>query len=496
MMRPTHLLNRTTFAILVSLLLAPAFAAGQGGTVFDIDLGTLGIEGLQQISPDRVFRPLDMVNTRSGAEGWALGGAFVGNASGIGSVSWNPAGLARLDGSQLTGNLNWIRSSGATTGFPDTFSIPNSPQLSVRRYDVKLKGRARYEMLGAASSKEVLGGRTLAGALSFRRYLELTFPEEVVADMIFGGGGGFPVTLAFDNREEGGVDALAASAAMEIIPDRLLAGVNLNYLDGILRANQQQLVGGVGSLVTGLEKLSFDYRGFSTDLGLQFRHERLGSIGLRYTPKYTVEVTKGRFLSRSLPATGGADVFILHARIAGYDMEVPPLLSVGGWFQITPRLHFAAEYDKQNWEETKIEYREEFVGREADPELPLRDVSNLRFGLEGRYLQYRGNEIPVRVGYRTGPLSMADLDPIDENGDFRPSGQWDGKDAVESSSITFGVGFETKNLRYDFGYEVLDYKFSRFYFDSPRDAFVNPQSVVVDIDRRVTQFRLSATLSL
>lgn len=487
---------------LIAILLAcamglPALAGAQDGIEYiDIDLGTIGIDGLQQISPSRVFRPLDMVNARAGAAGWAMGGAFVGDASGVRAVSSNPAGLARLDGAQLTGDLNWIRSSGATTGFPDTFSIPNSPQLSIRSYEVNLKARARYDMLGAATAREILGGRTIAGAVSFRRYMDVTFPEEIYTDMVFGGGGGFPVTLAFDNQEDGGIDAIAASTALEIIPDQLSAGVNLNYLDGTLRGNQQQLIGGTGSAVSGKQKLSFDYRGLSADFGLQYRHERFGSIGLRYTPKYTVEVTKGKYLNQNLPTTGVAQVYIIHARIAGYDMEVPSLLSVGGWFRITPKLHVAAEYDKQNWEETKIDYREEFIGRESNPQLPLRDVANIRFGLEGRYLKYREIDIPVRVGYRSGPLSMAELSPVDEDGRLRPAQQWDGEDGIESTSITFGIGFETKNLRYDLGYEVLDYKFSRFYFDAPYDPFVNPQSVVVNVDRRVTQIRLSATFDL
>ena len=116
------------------------------------------------------------------------------------------------------------------------------------RYEVGLQGQIRYDLMGAATSMELPGGRRLAGALSLRRYLNTTYPEEIIADLSYQGAGSFPVTVAFDGDEEGGVDAAAASVGFEAIPGLLSVGANLNYLNGRLRMTEETIVATLGSV--------------------------------------------------------------------------------------------------------------------------------------------------------------------------------------------------------------------------------------------------------
>ncbi len=488
--------------ILALGLSTPALADGE---IESINLGTFGLETLKYAQPSAVFRPLDMVGARAGAQGWAMGGANVAGASGIESVGWNPAGLATLSRPAAFADIEWTRSSGTTTGFPDTFKVEGAPLLSLRTYEVNLGAGLRYNMLGAGTATQVSGGRTLSGAVSVRRYLNVCYPEDIVANMVTPEASGFPITMALEGEESGGVDAIAGTVAFDLLPSQLSIGANLNYLNGRLRARNEVHVTGAGTEVpTSASSIDFDYAGISTDLGLQFRREGLGAVGVRFTPAYTLEVTKGRFSSMAI--TTGEDVpdLATYGRVAGYDMKVPSLLSVGASASVTERVRLAAEYNIQNWSETEVTYRDEFVGREPDPSLPLHDVSSLHIGAEARYFSFRGIGLPVRLGFHTGAMSMQNLKSevtetvIIEGRPTKvllPASEWVDDDDVRLTAFAFGFAFEAKSLRYDVSYEVADYTFNRFYFDIPRDDFLNKESIVVEIDRRVTQLRLSASMS-
>jgi len=481
-------------ALAAALLLVAPVARSQGGfTVAQVDAGTFGLQQLQYVAPSLVFRPLDMLGVRAGAEGWAMGGANVAHATGIGAIAWNPAGLGWTERPSIAGELESIRSSGVVTGVPDTFNIPGQPRFSVRGYEVNLKSVLRYKMLGAGRPIHLFGTKRVVGALSLRRYLDVTYPEVVIAELSFREGVSFPVKIAADEKESGGVDAAAVSAAVEIIPGQASIGVNLNLLDGRLRSNQEYIVSAGGySYTPAVRKVHWSYRGLSTDLGIQYRREGLGGVGVRYTPSYTLAVTRGRFSIQEVPGVGGTTAYLLYGRLAGYDMVVPRLLTVGLWIEPRPWLKVAADLNSQKWSETEIKYREAFVGREQNPSLPLRDVESYHFGAEANLLKLGQVSLPFRLGYQGGPLSVAKLSPNLKSYDLDT---WPGGE-VKSNAYDFGIGFEVGNVRYDLSYEVLDYKIKKFYFDEPYNYLLNDQSLVVKVDRRVTLLRLGATLLL
>ena len=146
-------------------------------------------------------------------------------------------------------------------------------------------------------------------------------PEAIVADLSVEGSGddddSTGSTIALDTTEQGGVDAVAATIGVEIIPGQLAAGVNFNLLDGIFRSTITSSApsGGLGES-TGHQRLDFDYRGFSTDLGVQYRREGLAAVGVRYPPSYKLAVTKGRYVSQSIPLPGSEFVYRVHGIVA------------------------------------------------------------------------------------------------------------------------------------------------------------------------------------
>lgn len=487
-MRLRMRMMRMAAAARLSVLLALILPSAALAQIIDIDLGTLLMDDLQLLSPSSVFRPLDMTGVRAGARASGMGGVYVADAEGVEAVAWNPAGLGWLERSDLAGDLSWIQSSGTTSGFPDTFNIPTVAVVNVTRYEVNLKARVRYNMLGAATSLHTFGSGRVAGALSFRRYLDLSYPEEIVEDLSFQEAGSFPVTLAFDGTEKGGVDAIGASVGLQIIPGLLSAGGTINSLNGRLRENQDLIIAtGGASLPSGYRKLRFRYSGYSADFGIQIRQPGLFALGARFTPRYTLEVTKGHYESLSLSAPGFPTVRAV-GRVAGYDLKVPSLVTVGASARPLSWLLVGFQLDRQKWSEARIQYRD---AEEPDAKLPLRNVTTLGFGLEARGMSYRRIELPVRVGYRTGPLSVAQLEPKGNP----LLGDWTGGN-VDAKALSFGVGVETANLRYDLSYEFTDYTLQKFLFDAPYDQLVNPQSTLVEVDRRIAVLRLSASLEL
>ncbi len=461
--------------------------------VEDTDLGTITLGDLQRLSPSRVFRPIDMIGVRSSAAGWGMGGAHIANVEGVESVSWNPAGLGWLKRSDVTGDLRVLGSSGTTSGAPDTFLIPRSPKLNVTRYAVNLKSNVRYGMLGAATSRE-MAGRRVAGALSFRRYIDVAYPEEILEDLVQAEAGGYPVTLAFDDTENGGVDAATASVGIEAIPGLLSAGMNFNVLSGLLRTDEEIIVatGGPQNSV-GNFKSGYNYGGHSFDLGVQTRYRDIAALGLRYTPGYTLEVRNGTFSAQSIPDPTNPVVNTVRATIASHDIGVPALLSAGLWFRVNPKLSAAFEWNQQKWQDAKLTYVGNVVPAGTTESLPLRNVSNWHVGLEGRILRIGQVDLPLRLGYRAGPLSLAPLEAAGTGPDTRPAAA---NNDIDTRAFTLGLGFETGNVRYDVGYEILDYTLQKFYFDVPYDAFLNRDSTLITVDRRVTALRVSATLTL
>ena len=249
MNRPEHAWRRLLLATMILVGILPAAGAQE---VVDIDLGTFGLSTLGQLEPSRIFRPLDMIGARPGAQAWALGGAYVAQAQGVDAIGWNPAGMGWLKRPALIGEFHWTRSTAATSGFPDTFNIPNSPQLRIvaLRGEPEVDGSLRDPGSGGHPQRSWVV--TSRAPSSYRRYMDTTMPEAILAELSIQGAGNNGAstgsTIALDNNEHGGVDAAAATIGVELIPGQLAAGVNFNLLDGIFRSSVQSSApsGGLG----------------------------------------------------------------------------------------------------------------------------------------------------------------------------------------------------------------------------------------------------------
>lgn len=499
---PRHVFQRVLSFMALAFLLSTAGGfldetraqpGGGDSPIFEIDLGVFGIRSLSALAPPLVFRPVDDHLPRPGGDALALGGAYIARAEGLPAIGWDPAGLVGLETPALQVDGFSVSGSGTASGYPPEFEIPGAGSITSTAYEVRPKSSLRSGFIAAGMPLWERGSLKLAGALSWRRFLNTAFPEETVNDFIFGDAGGFPVVITLDRKERGGVEAVAPTFALGV-GGAVSVGANLNFLTGRLRSNLSQDVAAGGPLPPGLQRLTVKYSGFVPDFGARASLANGRLVGaLRFTPAYTLQVRGGDYYSRSLTAPG-QPVFILHGKLAGYDLDIPSSYGVGIAIHPHERLWLSADRNSLPWTEAKATYSglQPSLGN-ADPAFfPFQDVESFHVGLEFVAFRPRSAEIPLRIGYRQAPQSFADLDSTDvsvADGDALYASD----KQVEGDAISFGGSLRVSNVSFDLGVERLTYDLTKLYLDSPIGSFSNPDGQLVDVKRSLTTLRFSTT---
>lgn len=509
--RMGRLLGKTVLALTAVLagfsgapfLASPAQAQFTPTEIIHMDLGVFGLGTLATAMPSLVYRPMDDMNVRPGGAPQGMGGAYLARAQGPLAIGWEPAGLVFMDRTTIVVDGYNIGSSSSTRDYPDSFLVPDQPPLLTSSYRMNLKGGMRGRFMAAGFPLWESGNFRVAGAFSWRRYMEIIAPETMVSDLVFGLERSFPVSLSMDISERGAIESLAPSFAVQVHPS-LALGANLNFLSGRLRAGNLRRISAGGFPVDAETEISFKYSGFVPDLGVRFlpMPDRL-EFGARYSPSYTLKVRGGRLFSHSFFAPG-QPLFVSSGRVPGYDLEIPPALGIGAAVRPLDRLWITADWNQHKWEDTKLTYKEapQDTASMSGVGLPLRDVTSFHVGAEYLLFKWRWADLPVRVGFHTSPQSYAQLDRRDVEVDdtFAPllqvthSGTYNGQQ-VKTNAMSGGASLRTAGIEYDFGVETQQYKVSTWYLDVPYDIVANPDMTLLRVRRTVTRLHLSASYS-
>lgn len=476
---------------LLLLFGAPTTARSQGGGVVNVDLGNISVSDVVGLNPSLYYRPFDDLGVRPSAAAMALGGAFLARASGPAAIGWSPASLAEMEHGELFVDGSLHSGSSQTSGYPVELTIPGAGSIFTTGYRVDPKSGARPSAAAGAMPIWRSGEMRLVGGLSWRRQYDVSYPEEIVNDFVFGGVTSFPVVLTRDRKERGGVEAIGPTFAFRISP-QFAVGANLNALTGRWRATSAFDINVGAPVPPGGERLTYVYDGLSFDLGARFALGDKIAVAARFSPAHTLEVSGGAYHSESVAAPGQPQ-FIVDAKVVGYEMEIPSAFAIGGVVRPLPRLAVSADLTSRNWSETKLTY----TGAGPDSpfalplDLPLVDVASLHFGVEYVVWQPSWGEIPIRAGFRSSPLSFSDMDSTDVNpldGDPVFAG-----DEIDTSAISAGFGVTTGNVTFDFGAERTSYEVQKIYFDSPGGILASGGNDFLTVDRSVTSMRFSAT---
>ncbi len=515
-----------------AVLLLAAAPVGAQIEVVEIELPTLPIYGgatvqgltggvgdVATLLPKYFYRPMDDLTPRAGADALAMGGAFVSRPEGAMSMAWNPAGLGLLRSRSLAFD-GYLTSSSGSMGqedVPDTIFVPLSPNFRVQQYTDRLGPSNKFGFIGIARPLVQVGGHPLVGGLCYRRHTDVAYGTETILEMQLIEGTGFPFVYGSDNRERGAVYSYTFSLGHQPIETpgfSLALGATFNVLDGRLRAEQKDRVN-VQGYPEGRVFYQADYDGRSAELGALVRVANLVQVGGWVGLPHTLHVTGSDFTSQSIVSSEEAVIYRVHARIGDYDLKVPMFLSGGltvGPIDAGPikALEVSADVNHRPWSETDLEYSKDAVYRMGPIEVPLtefngpypmKDVTSFHVGADFRFPFFRraieghGLALTTRLGFRTLPLSMAEVDLVNGEGPHYLGDQVDGDAFSLGLSLDTGIG-----VLFHGGMELQSYSFRKWFLDDTSEsmsrtlAFTDPYARAGIVDRSSTVFRFSTEL--
>lgn len=281
----------------------------------------------------------------AGARARGMGGAFIGVADDATAVSWNPAGLARLESPEAS-VVGLFESYSSDTDIPDSDT------------DAYKSSHFTLNFVSAAFPLAV-SSRNLVAALAYQQVIDLYSKYE--SDYV-------------TNEQTGGVYAITPAVGMQLAPN-LSVGVSVNIFTGT--ANSTSDYG------TDKDETEYIYSGTNFNIGALLD---LNQLRVGFTYKTPFELTE-------------------EADHLSYDIiyNMPKMIGLGVAFQASENLLFAMDYEMRSYSESEIEYTNQDNKFNAQWE----DINQLRMGLE--YLKMSGNSIlPLRLGFATTPTLGTD----------------------------------------------------------------------------------------
>ncbi|MBD3235585.1 MAG: hypothetical protein GF330_02645 [Candidatus Eisenbacteria bacterium] len=509
-------------AVLLVLLVGAGAARAQQADIIDIEyplpipyfignenLDALGLEygteifDTAMLLPMYLYRPIDDLTPRPGAQALGMGGAYTAHAEGPLALGWNPAGLGRLREPAFALDGLTRSSTSTSEGLPDTVMIEGQPNFRITRYEVRLAGANQFGFAGGAMPLVWIGDRPLVGGVAYRRHTDVTYGEETVLEMSVFETTGYPFVLGQDNSEQGSIESLTMGLGYEALSlgDLWLSlGATANFLTGRMTSNIESRIS-----VRGYEEGMLDYRmrykGFSVELGAQAALEGLVQVGGWVGLPHSIYVHDGRFTNTPIIPPNASFVYRTRGEFADYDLEVP--LFASGGVRVGPirGIELAADVNYRPWSEAEIKHRlSEY--QVFDAPYPGADVTSFHVGgrfefpLFRRQLHDLGLRLMTQGGYRTLPLSMYDLDV------FHGEAPYFFGDPVEGDAYSFGFSLETRTaLTFHFGLETQGYKFRKWFLDDTREmenrelSFSDPWARAPIVDRSVTVLRFGTEMN-
>ncbi len=457
------------------------------------------------VFPMFFYRPMDTISPRAGADAWGMGGAHLAMSRGAKAMGWNPAALGRMERGELAVDGFSRSSSGTGSALPDTVHIEGQPEFGVSDYTWKLAGISGFGFLGGATPLTTLGGSSLVGGLAYRRHTEAAWGQETLLEMgLLEGGSGFPFVVGTDDTERGSIESVTASLGYEVLAGdgvSVALGVSGNFLRGRLRSEITTDIA-VRDFESGRLSFQKDYKGFSAEVGVLADVTDLVSVAGWMSLPYTLEVYNSRFNQRSLLTPDQMQVVYFRGEVADYDIEVPAFFSGGVRVGPIKGITVAADLNQRNWSEAEIKHTrsdyEVFDGPYPSPDLTSYHVgAEFEFPLMQGAMHDRGMELLSRVGYRTIPLAMYDLDPVEGEGPYYFG------DQVEGEGFSFGFSLLTRtDIRFDLGVEFQSFTLRRWFLDDTRPtdereiSFDDPYDRAPIIDLSATTLRFSSAWQL
>ncbi len=282
----------------------------------------------------------------AGARARGMGGAFIGVADDATAVSWNPAGLVRLETMEAS-----------VVGLYESYS----PDSDIPDFDPEPFKSSHFNLNFLSGAFPLsIGQRNVVAAVAFQQMIDLySYYED-------------------DYKKEeqtGGVNAITPAIGVQLSPI-ISVGAALNIFTG--KADYSYSYNDeYGSSESSESEMT--YSGTNANIGVMFDLNR-ARVGVVYKTPF------------GLTIESDTTEVMLH---------FPSMVGFGVGFSATEKLTIAFDYEMRKYSESEWEVNGET--READFE----DVNQIRLGAE--YLIMSGNSIlPIRFGFATTPSLNTD----------------------------------------------------------------------------------------
>jgi len=285
----------------------------------------------------------------AGARARGMGGAFIGVADDATAVSWNPAGLVRLEKPEAS-VVGLFESYGISTDIPEADTEPY---------------KSSHFNLNFISGVYPLsiGKRNLVAAIALQQMVDLYYKYD-----------------GDDYKAErtGGINAFTPAIGVQLTPNISL-GISLNLFTGNSKYTYEDISGFYED-----QEEDYKYSGTNFNIGGLFDFNKFRFGAVFKTPFGLSEKEEN----------------------LDYDFTIhmPKMIGVGAAFQATEKLTLAADFEMRSYSDTEIE--DNTTEEKESPE--WEDINQLRLGAE--YLIMSGTSIlPVRLGIATTPTLYKDV---------------------------------------------------------------------------------------
>lgn len=284
----------------------------------------------------------------AGARARGMGGAFIGVADDATAVSWNPAGLVRLEKPEAS-------VVGLFESFNVTTDIPNADT------DPYKSSHFNLNFLSAAYPLSI-GEKNLVAAVALQQVVDLYYKYD---------------SNEYKAERTGGINTITPAIGIQLSPNISL-GVAVNIYAGNSKFNYEDKT---GTYFPQEEKYTYSGTNFNIGGLFDFNQFRLGAV------------FKTPFGLQEKGDNNDFDVTI----------HMPQMIGLGAAYQASDKLTVAADFEMRKYSNSEIE---DNATGEKD-KAGFEDINQFRLGAE--YLIMSGNSIlPVRLGLATTPTLFKD----------------------------------------------------------------------------------------
>ncbi len=284
----------------------------------------------------------------AGARARGMGGAFIGVADDATAVSWNPAGLVRLEKPEAS-VVGLFESFNVTTDNPNEDTDPSK------------SSHFNLNFLSAAYPLSI-GEKNLVAAIALQQVVDLYYKYD-----------------GDDYKAErtGGINTITPAIGIQLSPNISL-GAAVNIYTGNSKFNYEDKI---GTYLPQEEKYTYSGTNFNIGGLFDMNKFRLGAV------------FKTPFGLQEEGDNNGVDATIY----------MPQMIGLGAAYQATDKLTVAADFEMRKYSDSEVE--DNATGEKV--KAGFEDINQFRLGAE--YLIMSGNSIlPVRLGFATTPTLFKD----------------------------------------------------------------------------------------